>query len=626
MKKIFAFLLPLSLLLFAGCEDYNDNFKWLDEEKTDPQSYTYTITDDDITTILNAIKGTEAEKFSAQLRADRAFSKGAPADTLIPYLLKAKYYTADVKSQAEITYIYKLSIDTTVTGLAGTAYVLGDSEYKSVWSEDMFVSSFTPSKSPNNYIPDLLKAKFPEAEEGSYQNIEYNYSVNEPVESVVEDKLLFEDFEGYKANDTIKANGWTAYAESGSRKWQAKVHSGNGYAQMSANGGTGKYTTWMISPEIDLGTKQGYDFSFDVTVGYWNASCMQVLISTSANAAANPTAATWVDITDKFTIPTTPTNGYGTLSPAGSFNLDNYSGKVYIAYKYDGDVTQTQTTTFQVDNVKVSKEVKGLTIEDAEPKYESYTFSKGEWKAVGASVLTLQPADYKEMGGSYLSAAVAQTRIIQYLNTHRNYTNEGTEQIVAYKTSKTDYSAGKFVYTKGSWTTASPTEMKTAQFVRSTKGWVFDPTIIFTMTKEDYMLVVNYVKGNQALENPKLVNTNGNTEFYYGFNSNYTNITFRDSDRQNDNTYPKDGQHEAKMEFCRTRTIEGLNVLLNLKYPNATPEVSGIEQFAEISMVIYYGPKSGDVINFKYTLKCTGDKTWEFVSRDPETNKYENPE
>ncbi|MFR8837461.1 choice-of-anchor J domain-containing protein [Bacteroides nordii] len=62
-------------------------------------------------------------------------------------------------------------------------------------------------------------------------------------------------------------------------------------------------------------------------------------------------------MTESFNIPKEPTNAYGKLGPAGEIDLSSYEGKaINIAFKYSGAL-DTKTTTIQLDNIHIAREV-----------------------------------------------------------------------------------------------------------------------------------------------------------------------------------------------------------------------------------------------------------------------------
>jgi hypothetical protein len=162
-------------------------------------------------------------------------------------------------------------------------------------------------------------------------------------------------------NDPITLDGWTNQDESGDRKWQWKEYSENFYAQMTSYGSDGVNSTYLITPLIDLSAATNPVLSFDVAIGYFTHDALSVLVS--ENYTGDIGAAVWVDITDDFTIPQTPTDGYSSWTTSGTSSLSNYSGTIAIAFRYDGDDTGGETTTIQLDNILVEDET---SIQDAD--------------------------------------------------------------------------------------------------------------------------------------------------------------------------------------------------------------------------------------------------------------------
>jgi len=110
--------------------------------------------------------------------------------------------------------------------------------------------------------------------------------------------------------------------------------------------------TWLVTPGVDLSTAK--KLSFETKVGYWKHAGLTIHVSTDFDGNKdNLLTATWIDITDQATIPTTPTDGYGdSFEPSGDIDLSSYSGTIYVLFKYTGD-NSDNTTTFQIDNVQI---------------------------------------------------------------------------------------------------------------------------------------------------------------------------------------------------------------------------------------------------------------------------------
>lgn len=637
MKKNILLLATILTAIFTGC-DYNErNFDDF-EDLSKPQNvatYEYTFANADVATIVKALYANKnaADSVKANtLNADKMFSSAAEASELMPYLLKTKYYAADLKSSAKITYNYKEGRNETVTSLSSSPYALTDDDYKLIWGGKL-ITSLTPEKSPEKSIPTILSKNITSPAEGMFKNVEYYYSKEEPVTTTVENIIWEEDFEGYPAGSgvLVAINGWINKDLKGKIGWENRNYNSNNYAQVSSYKSTTVNDVRLITKEIDLTGTTNPKFSFDIVVGNFTVKCLSVEISDNFDGKeANIATATWKDVTSSFTLPQ-PASGYSTWASAGVLDLKAYIGKkVYVSFKYSGDDTSTpkQTTTYQVDNVKAYDEIVGQDVKAKELQYAAYQYTNSKWQ-VAASVVSLQPADYESMGLKFLTTAQAPNYLPAYLKLKFPFAQEGATKTIVYKTSATACYADEYIYAAGKWAPNTFIVEKTEQFVYSNKGWVFDPTLRVTMVKgkadtDDYMMLVNYVKAHQAIENPALISSYGDGEYYYGFSANYGNISYREKDRSLDTTYPKSATPAEKAAFMDQRTIDGIQVYLTLKYPNAQSQVNGIDQMAEITVLIYSSPISNNTNeNWTYTFQCTGNKEWKYIQRASEFGTIE---
>ncbi|MBP7369652.1 MAG: choice-of-anchor J domain-containing protein, partial [Paludibacteraceae bacterium] len=266
----------------------------------------------------------------------KIFSVSAPASTLVPYVLKSKFYGATSGSAAKVTYQYK-------TG-SYQYYLLTQADYKTIWQQD-FIYALTPSKSPQSVLPGFLSQKFPAAKEGDIKILEYSFSSADPVTSEVPLQYFKEDFESYEAGSgkTIPASAGNFFILNkdflGTRTWECRIFSNNKYAQVTSNASNTENQVWLITKQIDLTDANVPSLTFDVNVGYYNADCLSILISENFDGTeAGVASASWTDVTSSFTLPQTPTSGYGTLASAGTLELSAFKGKkINVAFKYTGD-------------------------------------------------------------------------------------------------------------------------------------------------------------------------------------------------------------------------------------------------------------------------------------------------
>jgi len=161
------------------------------------------------------------------------------------------------------------------------------------------------------------------------------------------------DFSGQTAYKDITLTGWLNKATIGSRNWQAKEYSSNLYAQATSYKSTEENECWLITPKIDLDAMTNPTISFDTEKAYWlpkgGSSPFAVLISTDFDGT-NIASATWTEIHPKVAVESDPDN---TWVSSGDVDLSSYSGTIYIAFRYHGDDTKGETTSYRIDNIKL---------------------------------------------------------------------------------------------------------------------------------------------------------------------------------------------------------------------------------------------------------------------------------
>ena len=104
-----------------------------------------------------------------------------------------------------------------------------------------------------------------------------------------------------------------------------------------------------MTPEIDLDGTTDEELTFETNTGYDNGNALSTYVSSDYNG--DVTTATWLRI--DAALSSGPSNGYNSFSSSGSINISCLTGKLHIAFKYEG-ADGGVTTTFQIDNVKIT--------------------------------------------------------------------------------------------------------------------------------------------------------------------------------------------------------------------------------------------------------------------------------
>jgi hypothetical protein len=642
MKKIINILLvPAMALLLVAC-DYNErNFEGYEDkvQVKNLASYDHEISTADITTIVNALRAKKTKEDSTTATAlnnAKAFSSGVSSQPLIPYVLTSAYRAADLGSSALVTFPFVNDIPEYVTKLsAAGSYVVSAADYETVWGDN--TAFFTPSNAPAAKLPAILSAAFSDAADGDIKIVRYNYSENEP-DAVIE--LLNEDFESYgtASTDTINQREWAQYTAEGTKAWQPKLFSNNKYAQMTSYMGATSAAlrdvsnkNYMLSPAVNLSPVNSPKLSFDVCVGSYNGTFLKVLI-TETNPVTDLTAVTWDDVSASFALPTTPTSGFGTLGSAGTMDLSNYAGKtIYIAFLYEGgypdlpETTNAKTTTYQIDNVVikgVDKNAPPMLPANPQPNNAIYAYNGTAWAPYANTAVVLNPSDYGAMGASSLTATTAPNYLPNFLAAKFPYAQEGTAKAVVYgsQTGNPGGLAAEYQYAAGAWTPTAVTVKQTEQYVVSSQGWMFDPTIVLTVRRGAATEVQNFITYIQNSMPDKWFPYTGRTneDHYYGFNAFYGEIMY-DGTRTTygDPAIGACATNEDKYALFDKRVEEAFPIFARINYPEMQTHVSGVEQFLKVRIEHFFS--TSDRRYFEHTLKCIKSGTGE---SDPAEFEY----
>ncbi|WP_347048562.1 choice-of-anchor J domain-containing protein [Bacteroides fragilis] len=618
-------LMPVavSLILLSGCKYNDDNFEGLDDmtQPTNLMKIEYTLTDADYATIsTNSVnkdsaanhKPDDLSKDLANVKTNMYLTEKITGATYIPAFLLDKYYTADKGSSAKITYKYKEAMSSLLSEYASVKYLKPtDAEYKLVYGENAFAPYL--NEKTEGQMSKILNEKFKDAEKGTAVFVDYKLG-----EGQLENPLMWQNFEALPTGDLKELKGWFI-SSTGDTQWKVTSYDDNQYVQYSANGTKGACVGWMVTPAISV--TAGDYLAFDVTVGYYNASCLSILISENFDGK-NVGTANWVDVTSDFSIPTKPTSGYGTFASAGKVSLSAYAGKkVYVAFKYEGDGANKKTTTYQIDNIMVGTSIPANSL--STPTYAVKVYDGKNWKNKSNSVYVLTYADYGDMGQSkryFTSDVPAVNYLPAYLSKMVAYPVDGDARVVVYRFyngKALNIYSDEYTYSaeKARWELNTRIVDKTEQFVLSDGKWNFDPSTVVTLKAEKgnveaaafYQAITDWVKENH----PEYVTSYGNNDYYYGGSAYNNNFDFRPSAWKAQNASAYGSMSDADLtKLMFERLPEAFLPGLKAIYGSADV-VEGVDVFYTINFAIYDGSSTT-----QYTIKykVTGKGQFEYVA------------
>ena len=618
MKKYVLYSAFVALAL-AGCDYNEDNFEGFDElgKPTDVKT--------------GSLEFTDWASLSGNPKTNQYFSSKDKASDFLPGWLAKTYPTADDASSFKITFDYKedktelhnqyYSID---------YYKLKNEDYKIVHGEGYYGAYLNKSTASKLYK--VLDATYKDAEEGALAFAEYNYNETAKPQKMA-DPIFSYDFESLTAGDVTSIKNW--FVQASGAAWSAKEYDDNKYIQFSANG-KGECEAWLVTPSVTIEDDQK-KIGFNVCIGYWNADCLSVLISSDFDGK-DVSKATWKDITSSFTIPQEPANGYGKFVSAGTYELKEYAGKkVSVAFKYVGDGKNKKSTTYQIDNVVYGNDIPVLV--KTEPAYALYEKTAKGWYAVSnTDISVLTPVDYTSMGEpgknfNFSSTVPAEEYLPEYLAKNVSYPLDGDEKLVVYKYyngSAVKAYCDSYLYSSETARWAKNTYMTTLteQYVKSNGKWNFDPSVVITLTAGKgnptvsayYQAIADWVWEN--IDQKELgVTKKGDgyvttfaaptgSEYYFGSTAYQNNIDLRPAKFREQYAKGYEGMDDKQLsETVMERMPKAFIPALEKLHSDAVP-LDGLDVTYTIKFAIYDGLATN---YWNIVYKVVGNGKFEYV-------------
>lgn len=241
---------------------------------------------------------------------------------------------------------------------------------------------------------------------------------------------------------------------------------------------------------------------------------------------------------------------------------------------------------------------------DDNPTYMAagfYQYDGSSWGPIENTYI-LSDKDYDEMGmtyGSFSSYSDAKEMISEWLTNNVSYMSKDEPYIVGYQlyqsytydgesVSKTIFTASDYNLTTDGW----ENQQKTSQFIlTSDAGWVFDPTVNYTMVSEDYQVIVDYVA--KTFPDEDYVDSYGTAESYYGSSAYYAEFRIK-------NDYFETDVFET-WEDAATEAIR--DIFLPTKFTDAVAQSDGID----VKYVITFAGYESSMVDYTITFVCTKD-------------------
>lgn len=611
MKNYKSYISALAVLTLASCDPMHDVYEELDKDKLPVNNkIEYTLTSDNYDAISKqalAIAENAADSALAKsIASKQAFNETFAAPEFVPALLTKMYPQLGFTSTAQVTYNVTENVSENVLkleGLVNQPLVLAD--YQAVMGEGSDMDFFSPLYPADLNLPKAVAAKFADVTENGVYYTQYDYITSDPVKDGAMETLSTQDLEDSELN-TSNIPNWTIETVVGPKSWMAKTYTGanNIYAEISAFGSKEACESWLISPAFDVPNGKDVSFNFDLEIRFYTHSLLEVFVSD--NYSGDYKTANWVNVTSSIEMPQENT---GKLITMKNVSLNNFEGKkINIAFVYKGDdsIDPKETTTYRIDNLRMQEN----TISYINPVYTKEVLVErynGSWSVYKFGTV-VSADDYVTMGakGSFKDQATANALLPIFMAKTYAYAKEGDTRTVVYKVGSAQ-KVDEYVFTNGAFVLNNWIETVTEQYVQDGKQWIFDPSIKFDLSKDDYAIIIKWVQANKE---PYMDPKYDNSEYYFGASSHYGNfnqtpVKLIEADERGDNEFA--GNDMAKVMEARMKVCFG-EVLLPAKYADLSP-LNGIDTYITPSYIVYDGANT----TYSMKFKLVGKGQFEYV-------------
>jgi hypothetical protein len=479
MKKII-YLLAFIVITITGCnpvEDINNDITRSDVAGEDE----FTMTSDDYEAIVDQDEDADPDYYETF----EAFSDLDDAKAMLPDFIADRYPFWGEESSVIVNFnLYD--------GNPVDANAFANADVYQLTTEDYPIASanaFYPNEDSSDFLEGILDAQITNPIEGQIVRAEFDQFTEEPVvglASIVEFDFA-DSFEGWTTQEEFGGNDvWTSELE---------YVQGNGFFS-----GQVANIEWLVSPVIDLTAEsdlrlqinQAIRFATDITL-------LKILVAT--DYSGDVATASWTEIN----LATAPAGDSDTLVLSEDFDFSDYDGQtINVAFKYestDSDAARWRIASLALKTIGIS----GNTI--TESVY--YEYVGGSWDVLD-DVYYLTSGDYDSMGeesgqpgrfNNFSSSIATSDYLPQFLALEFPFAQEEDEIFIVYRFFRggaegTTTRGNLYTFINGEWI-QSTTSLKLG-FKNGV--WVPDNTIRYTLTGDDYSLVVTELTGVAGFE------------------------------------------------------------------------------------------------------------------------------
>lgn len=416
------------------------------------------------------------------------FSSEHPAQKHLPSWLFNKYYSPPQGSTTWVDYAFTDYVPSpeveTLSNLPIRTVTSGDLTH--IWG-DVVADYLTPSK-PETLLPEILKKKFPNPEEGVLNVIVYNYSDDEGTITTENKTYLTENFNSHPGAgwSVLSVDNWFNGNTFNGRPYRTMVAGVNKIPMAYDRDNPGS-DAWLINKiPVDLRAASKPILHFSYGLGYFvendpeeSFDCMHLKVSNKFDGS-DPTKSTWIDLSENSGIRETQKDpGYPGITHY-EVDLSDFAGDdLFVGFNYHLPKRATKynkAPLYYVDDVRITDTKKSAASTSKVRKYAIFQYQNNTWKEKTGSFYILQASDYDALGMETLSSVEAEFSIPPLLSTKYPEATSGDNIIIVYNAPSGVSVANEFIYKEQGWIMAGaePIMMTDKYVYNKETGWTYE--------------------------------------------------------------------------------------------------------------------------------------------------------
>lgn len=663
-----------AVLALAACDDNSWNEDYLDgfttPDNTDVQTVEYTLTDADYAAIAanstnKALAGDELAAELANVGKLHRFTDKITAEDYLPSFLAStsfSYFSLSDGSAVKVTYNVADALPEELELLnASSTYTLTTEDYQTIYeSDENYAEALAPSHTAAASVPGILAEKFPDAEQGDYVVVNYNWSATDPVFSSTTEPETWKPSSVVATmalDQQVTIQGWiTGYCDRGIIVTDASgsvfAYNGAGIDPSAYTIGDAYEVTATVAAynkgfQLDLATATVTKVTDPAATTYeypapkvLTGADMDALITRTDNEVAQYVQMTGtvavsgnnINIvvdgaeTAKGSAYFTPETFKAQLTDGANVTVNGYfiaiAGGRYMSTVVteikDGAAAAAPRHVAKVASVKAS---------------EVYYYNGSRWSKPN-DVTALSADQCNEITGKTfgnLTTAQANFGLPIFLKQTFPYAQEGEQEfVVFYNYEANGYIARQYIFSNGEWAENDGIEETTLQFVRNNGQWKADPSVVITLpvgrniefSATYYQACTDWVYENidvplgstSITSGFGYVTSFGNNEYYCGTTAYQNNVDLRADKARAQYPAGYEGMSDEEVVATMKKRFETevMPGALAQIHPDAMP-MDGVQVTYTINFYAYDGATTGHTIRFEVTAPGTFtflDCTW----------------